>query len=132
MSADCYCDYERPTLFVQQDRAARTRHVCTECCGWIEPGERYQRAVGVWDGVFSVYKTCPDCSALRDYIEAHMPCYCVLYQGLHETAQDDLQYLVSAADFPAGMGMEAGRLLVRCRRRARARRAERAAQEGKA
>jgi hypothetical protein len=57
-----------------------------------------------------------------------MPCYCPLFQGLHETARDDLQYIVSAADFPTGMGMEAGRLLVRCRLRSKARKAERAAQ----
>lgn len=129
MRADCYCDAERPTLFVKTDPVARTRHVCTECRGWVEPGERYQRVTGVWDGFFSVYKTCPDCVALIDYIEAHLPCYCRLFQGLHETAREDLQYLVSEADYPAGMGMETGRLLVRCRRRARARRAERATQK---
>ena len=130
MRADCYCDGERPTLFVTTNPVARKRHGCAECRGWIEPGERYQRAAGVWDGVFSAFKACPDCVALREYIEARLPCYCLLFQGLHETAREDLQYLVSAADFPAGMGMETGRLLVRCRRRARARRAERAAQEG--
>lgn len=131
MSGDCYCDYERPTMFVRADHTARTRHTCTECYGWIEPGEQYERVAGVWGGAFSAHKTCPDCVALRSYLAAHMPCYCPLFQGLHETARDDLQYLVSEAGFPAGMGMESGRLLVRCRRRSRARKAKRAAQGDK-
>jgi len=44
---------------------ARRPHRCCECRGTIPPGETYERFEGVWDGQFSAYKTCTDCTDLR-------------------------------------------------------------------
>ena len=46
-------------------RTARKPHGCGECGRIIEPGERYEKAVGKWDGDFCTETTCADCLSLR-------------------------------------------------------------------
>ncbi len=47
---------------------ARKRHKCCECRGWIEPGETYRYASGIWDYPES-FKFCADCDALRAEVD---------------------------------------------------------------
>lgn len=68
--SDCSCiyvDYEdSPRLYKANERTARKSHQCTECGREIEPGERYECAVGDWGDGLSVYKTCADCLSVRN------------------------------------------------------------------
>lgn len=52
---DCYCDYERPTVYSQTKPVARVQHKCSECRGHIKPGEKYTKIWGVWDGDQATY-----------------------------------------------------------------------------
>jgi hypothetical protein len=45
---------------------ARKIHICSECKREINPKERYEFISGVYDGVFTEYKTCMDCVSLKD------------------------------------------------------------------
>ena len=69
--SDCYCDYERPTVYSQTSPVAKTLHRCSECSGNIRPGEKYTRVWGIWDGDQSTHKRCPDCQALLDYVKKY-------------------------------------------------------------
>ena len=75
MSA-CVCDWDPPSVYRRDRRTAATSHRCAECAGTIAPGERYEHAWGVWDGTADGFDTCPRCLALRDWVEAHVPCVC--------------------------------------------------------
>ena len=76
MSDNCFCDYERPTAYSERTHVARIRHACSECGGWITPGERYTSVWGVWEGETQVIKRCPDCQSVLEWITAHQPCFC--------------------------------------------------------
>jgi hypothetical protein len=126
---DCYCDYERPTVYSQTKPVARVQHKCSECRGHIKPGEKYTKIWGVWDGDQATYKRCPDCEALLDYVEAHVPCFCWYNDFLLENAIDEIRAALDYESVP-GMWMEFGRLYVKCKRRGKAGREERMAQRG--
>ena len=49
-------------------RKARKTHQCEECLRDIQPGERYERHAGVWEGTFFTFVSCPHCAALRTTI----------------------------------------------------------------
>jgi len=67
-------------------RTARKAHVCYECARNIEKGERYESVAGVWNGEFSVYKTCPHCLSLREFVSKHVPCFCFGHGNIREDA----------------------------------------------
>jgi hypothetical protein len=54
-------------LTVQRHRARRT-HKCSECRREIQIGERYQKISAVWDGEFSVTKTCSHCESAAAWL----------------------------------------------------------------
>lgn len=122
MDAACYCDFDPPETISVRTHVAKIRHVCSECRGWILPGERYALTWGVWDGPPETFRRCPDCQSVLDWIDAHQPCFCWTFTSLLSEARDAMYYLAEE-DVP-GMRMEMGRLLVRCRRRGRERRGE--------
>ena len=73
---DCYCDYDEPwKVYAKTERKARKVHVCRECHCRIQPGEKYEHVTGIADAV-EVFKTCARCITLRDWVEAHVPCFC--------------------------------------------------------
>ena len=83
MSMECGCacnigDYESVDCHDVQKVTARKRHKCCECGAFIEPGQFYERAKGLWyDGRFTA-RTCIPCSRIaRDY--------CCGHGGLRET-----------------------------------------------
>lgn len=60
---------DAPKCSSESTPKARKRHKCCECRGWIEIGETYHVFSGVWDDP-ATFKTCSDCQALRDRIDA--------------------------------------------------------------
>ena len=86
MSDACYCDYESPRVFHDETRKAVRPHKCGECGRRIQTGETYEHVWGVWDGVSSHHKTCLHCRGFREYVRAHVPCFCWLYGTMREDA----------------------------------------------
>lgn len=82
----CACDFDAPTFYRKREPRARTPHRCGECGGAIAPGEVYEYASGMWDGDFSVQKTCPRCLDLRKWVQAHVPCFCWYHGNVREDA----------------------------------------------
>ena len=64
---------EPPSVCTVTDRTARKTHTCCECRGVIVVGERYRNVKGIWNGKAATFKTCPDCQALRNEVEAQIP-----------------------------------------------------------
>lgn len=83
----CYCDYEQPTFFRESQPRAKVRHRCGECSRVIQPGERYNKITGKWDGEFRSYARCAHCEAVAAALRV-LPCFCDYYGGLWETVGD--------------------------------------------
>lgn len=77
-------DLEMPSCCHSTRPKARKRHRCCECWGWIEIGEVYNYLTGIWDGRASTYKTCLECTALREEIEARPGVEAIALKGLYE------------------------------------------------
>lgn len=60
---------ELPQAYSHETPVARKEHRCCECQGLIQPGERYHRHWGVWNGEAATYKVCEDCEALRSRVD---------------------------------------------------------------
>ena len=110
MSNACYCDYEMPSFFHEETRKARKYHTCCECRRTIQPGERYEHVWGVWEDTPDTHKTCQHCVGLREYVRAHVPCFCWLYGNMLEDAVQTLHYY--AHEVP-GLWFGGARWLVR-------------------
>ena len=67
MECSCvYVDVDSSADFsLDKIQKARKLHVCCECGKTIEIGEKYELCSGMWDGCFSIYKTCLDCLDIR-------------------------------------------------------------------
>ena len=71
MSEACYCGTE-PTdnlwaLYRETYQVARKPYRCGECGGMIQPGRKYHKVTGLWDGDYWViHRTCMPCSRIRD------------------------------------------------------------------
>lgn len=118
MNEYCYCDFEPFTFYRAKNITAKKQHRCTECRSAIQPGEKYERASGKFDGFFKSYKTCCRCIAVREYVKAHVPCFCFLHEGLYEDGGADCTIKSYQHEVP-GMGMEYGRLRVAVKRAAK-------------
>lgn len=86
MSYNCVCDGPYPSFYHTKHPIARKAHRCDECCRAIRPGEKYERVTANWEGVIGTYKTCPRCLALREYVKAHVPCFCWYHTNMIEDA----------------------------------------------
>src|SRR5690554_6021028 len=47
---------------------ARKVHRCGECQREIQPGEQYEKIVGIFEGQMDTYKTCLHCVAVREWL----------------------------------------------------------------
>ena len=65
-ACSCYEDGEPSEWFRSRRIVARKAHHCCECGGTINPGEKYQRAAGKWDGRVESFKTCLVCARIRN------------------------------------------------------------------
>ena len=68
------CDCETPDyddesgeeLYEDNEVVAELKFCCCECHHPINAGTTYRHILGCWDGDWSIYKMCLDCSALSD------------------------------------------------------------------
>lgn len=111
----CYCDYDPPSWYSQRRRTAAKPHRCSECSLQINAGEQYEDVRGCWDGEIDRFKTCVRCLALREYVVAHVPCFCWSHGDMIEEA---LQTVEAFAHEAPGLTFGALRLAVaiRCAR----------------
>lgn len=96
---DCYCDYdgEPPAVYRAKLMTARKQRKCNECGVQILPGERYENVFGVWEGKGETFGTCHRCLALREWVQAHVPCVC----WAHGNAQEDLMEIARECSYDA-------------------------------
>lgn len=109
MNDACYCDYESPSVFHEETRKAIRPHKCGECGRRIQTGETYEHVWGVWGGVSSHHKTCLHCRGFREYVRAHVPCFCWEYENMLEGATETLREYAYEAP---GLWFGGARLLV--------------------
>ena len=90
----CYCDGDGPLVYRAERPVARKRHTCDECGRPILPGERYERAVGLWDffQTFDTFKTCCHCLAARDAVLSRVRCFCWSHGGLREEISEAIRF----------------------------------------
>jgi len=69
MKCDCSIDFgDYPEFYREEYPKARKTYRCCECGENIEPGQKYHKVVGKWDGDFEIYRTCMTCYHIRkDY-----------------------------------------------------------------
>lgn len=86
---ECNCsvtDYDCAELYKSAIVKAKKQHTCCECHEPIPKGEKYENVVGLYDGVFTRFKTCIPCVSIRTK-------YCpdgFLHEGLNESIGDCL------------------------------------------
>lgn len=56
-----------PDFQTETTPTARKQHMCGECYGVIEPGQKYQLVTGCWEGSMDSCKTCPPCVEARKW-----------------------------------------------------------------
>jgi len=109
MSESCYCDYDPVTLLSQAKHCAQKLHKCSECLRAISPGQTYECHRYIFDGQFHIHKTCERCLAVREYVAAHVPCFCWAYTEMLEAAEETIREYAWQAP---GLFMGYGRLRV--------------------
>lgn len=113
MNYYCECnDFERPAFVSETKPKARKAHRCCECYVTIQPGERYERHTGLWDGEINTYRWCSRCSDVAAFIRAHVPCFCWTYHNLHD---DALSCAASAGKDAPGLWFGTARRVVKAR-----------------
>jgi hypothetical protein len=125
MSYSCECSYDMPSVTsTRKVKASRKPRRCCECGYRISIGEPYTSTWGIWEGDPQTYVHCALCADLLEWALISVPCFCWLYEGLHE----DVAAMVSEVrhDVP-GFAFEAGRRAVKIRRQVRAQKGPRAA-----
>jgi hypothetical protein len=86
---DCVCDGPQPDLYQVAQHKARKEHACSECGRRIAAGESYERVRGIWEGDPGVYRTCCRCLALREWVKAHVPCFCWYHGNMIDDAIEE-------------------------------------------
>ena len=109
----CYCDYDAPSFFQERHVRARKVHRCCECGRAIQPGERYQKVIGVWDGRFDQFCRCSHCEAVAAKFN-ELPCFCDSFRGLYEVINEG--YLCDLREAETGDWMAALRLIAAAKR----------------
>lgn len=88
----CECespDYDEDfgeELYEENQVVAELAFPCCECCHTVETGSTYRHIRGCWDGDWSTYGICLDCSALSDRFQKEGGCHCI--GGLYEELID--------------------------------------------
>ncbi len=113
---ECYCDYERAELSAIEMRKARKRHHCDECGRTIWQGEQYEYTRSLLGGAWLTNRTCWQCLELREWVKAHIPCFCWAHGYMLEDARNALESLRHETSDTAGVLFGAGRRLVAIRR----------------
>ena len=106
MSDACFCDYDNPDFYdTQSIKAAKIAQCCDECHRTISVGESYERTFVKWEGEVNVYKTCARCLAVKEWVAAHVPCFCWAHGNILNDARETVsEYWHEAPDFWFGWG----------------------------
>jgi hypothetical protein len=54
----------------------------------IKPGEQYEYVFAIWEGEASHCRTCSNCLSLREWVKAHVPCFCWAHGNVIEDAMN--------------------------------------------
>ncbi len=88
----CYCDTnDSPKIFNETNPTAIKHHICCECGSTIDPGEKYWRVTGLWDGGFETFKTCVICENIKSEAYAE-GVECIAFTCLYETVGSEFEY----------------------------------------
>lgn len=113
----CHCDYGHVAFYHKELRKARKQHVCDECSAIIQSGEQYEHVRGKYEGYVYSANTCSRCLELREWVKAHIPCFC----WYHNNMIEDVQMAVEEyARETVGLGFGALRRIVKIRRHSKA------------
>ena len=115
MTDSCFCDYDPADFYCATKPVARKEHRCYECGHAISPGETYERVGAKWEGIVDVFKTCSRCTALREHLKAHAPCFCWAHGNLLGDAIDTWSDIAPDAE-GSGLAFELGRMAVAIKR----------------
>lgn len=110
----CYCDDGEPVdVYAVTQQKARKEYRCYECQKPIAPGEKYERLATLYEGHWETTRTCCRCLDLRQYVEAHAPCFC----WAHGTMLDDaIDVIRDHGHVSAGFFIGATKRLIRASR----------------
>lgn len=102
----CMTDYDRPSLYVSENRKARKEHRCLECFRVIHAGEQYQHVRGVWDGEPGTYKTCAHCLVGQKLLQDECGGFShgAIDEDLEEHISELLPWSMKAARLVVGIG----------------------------
>lgn len=89
------CDFDPPEFFVEKEPKAQKEHMCEECFGTIEVGEKYSYISGKWDLDVCSIKTCLKCRNLFKHARdneipvegTYSHTGCIYYGELHEVVR---------------------------------------------
>lgn len=88
MSADCYCDFDPPTIYRRRVVRARKVYRCEECTNRIQVGEQHEYVFSVYDGYADQFRTCSDCTDLRTWVKNNVPCFCWCHGSMRDDARE--------------------------------------------
>jgi len=97
VSDACFCDFDPAEFYFVTTPVARKAYRCYECNGHIKPGEKYERVFASWDGDKQTVRTCSRCLDLREYVKAHVPCFCLMHGSLHDDAIETARHYAHEA-----------------------------------
>lgn len=80
----CSCDSYAYPYREERQRKARKEYRCCDCNGKILPGERHWYATGRCEGEWFAARRCDRCTALYEFVKAHIPCLCVSFGNMIE------------------------------------------------
>ncbi len=96
--SDCVCDFDEPAqIYSQTVRSAKAAHRCHECFTCISVGARYEDVAMLFEGKWSHRKTCHRCLDLREWVQAHIPCFCWTHGSVLHDAKETVQQYAHAA-----------------------------------
>lgn len=88
--SDGYCDVslgdydgDPAKVFHAHTVTARKPHVCDECKGAIEPGQKYERVSGLWDR-WQLWRFCLPCSEIQQEFSERGRTFGILWDTLYE------------------------------------------------
>lgn len=80
-----YCDCEAPECGGEiKTVTARKTYKCCECGITINPGDRYSRCDGIWEGKAESYHFCESCTKVREKIFQLEDGDCIAFRELHD------------------------------------------------
>ena len=88
---DCFCDYEPADFYFVTKHKARKLYRCGECCGFILPGEQYEKVFASWDGCKDTLRTCKRCYDIRVWTKNNVPCFCWAHGNMLEDAAEAVE-----------------------------------------